>query len=197
MGKQIMMVLLTIVFKLKMNSASSGVYVITKDTGIEQALVPALKLEQKENTLYYFGYTTEGTWFQAMEFCKSLNMDLVSIETEEENDFLLDQMIDFFGDAPEYRFWTSGTTLAYNKWVWMGTGRPILYANWESGEPNNLGNNDTCLEISYYKKSLQWNDIDQNEKLYAICEARITKSMAEMVSNLCNSNSTASIKNKN
>ncbi|XP_028138012.1 perlucin-like [Diabrotica virgifera virgifera] len=195
MVKQIMMVLLTILFKLKMNSAGSVNYAINKDTGVAQAIVPAVKLEQKGNTLYYFAYTMEGSWFQAMEFCKGLNMDLVSIETEEENNFLFDQMTEFFGDTDEYRFWTSGTTLAYNKLVWMGTGRPIVYGNWYPGEPNNSGNDEKCIEIAYSKKGLQWNDVNQIRRRHALCEAKITKSVTDMVSKLCSTST--SVKNNN
>ncbi|CAG9841001.1 unnamed protein product [Diabrotica balteata] len=90
-----------------------------------------------------------GTWFQAMQYCKLHNMDLVSVETEAENDFLYETMKllckDFGGDD-EYRFWSSGTTFSYDKWAWMGTGQPIKYFSWMPKQPDNI-KNDKCLEI--------------------------------------------------
>uniref|UniRef100_A0A6P7HEB7 Perlucin-like n=1 Tax=Diabrotica virgifera virgifera TaxID=50390 RepID=A0A6P7HEB7_DIAVI len=122
-----------------------------------------------------------------MEHCKSLNMDLASIETKQENDFLYNQMKAFFGGGGEYWFWTSGTTLPNDRWVWMGTGRPIVYANWFPKQPDNAGNNEKCIEVRYnYNNGLQWNDNNQNANLHALCEAKITKSVAEMVPLFCN-----------
>ncbi|XP_072398718.1 perlucin-like [Diabrotica undecimpunctata] len=187
MTKQIVVVLIAILFNGVMNSAESVNYVLTKDTGIAQSVAPALILERDGNTLYYFGYTFKGNWFQAMEHCKSLNMDLVSIESKPENDFLYNRMKDFFGGGAEYWFWTSGTTLPDAKWVWMRTGRPIVYANWFPNQPDNAGNNEKCMEVRYnYKNGLQWNDNNQNANLHALCEAKITKSVAEMVPEFCN-----------
>uniref|UniRef100_A0A6P7FP96 Perlucin-like protein n=1 Tax=Diabrotica virgifera virgifera TaxID=50390 RepID=A0A6P7FP96_DIAVI len=185
MGKQLIMVLLTILFKLKMNSAGSINYAITKDTGIARSIVPELWVEKDGNTLYYFGYTFTGSWIQALEHCKALNMDLVSIETSEENEYLYDQMKGFFGGRDQYSFWTSGTTLAYGKWAWMGTGRPILYNNW-SAKPS--GTKDTfCLEAKYEpnNKGLQWNENKQDASLHAICEAKITEDLVNIIPELC------------
>ncbi|XP_050518116.1 macrophage mannose receptor 1-like [Diabrotica virgifera virgifera] len=193
MGKQIVVILFAILFNVKMNTARSADDALTKDTGIAQSVAPALILDREQNILYYIGYIFTGTWYQAMLHCNSLNMDLVSIETKQENDFLFNQMKALLGDLSEYQFWSSGTTLPYDKWVWMTSGRPIFYTNWEAGEPNN-GPNEHCLEIKYiYKRGLTWNDVKQDVKSHALCEAKITKSVAEMFPQFCNCSSTNSV----
>ncbi|XP_072389591.1 LOW QUALITY PROTEIN: uncharacterized protein, partial [Diabrotica undecimpunctata] len=79
-----------------------------------------------------------GNWYAATLHCKSFNMDLVSIESKEENDFLFQSMKSVLGKSERWtRLWTSGTSLPYNKWVWMATGNPVVYTNWYPGEPNN------------------------------------------------------------
>ncbi|XP_072401332.1 C-type lectin 37Da-like [Diabrotica undecimpunctata] len=187
MEKQIIMILLMLLFKLKVNSAGTINYAVTKDTGISQTIVPAIRLEKDGNTLYYLGYTFMGSWIQALEHCKALNMDLVSIETNQENEFLHNQMKELFGERYEYSFWTSGTTLPYSKWVWMGTGRPILYSNWLADQSSSTVKKDTCLGVVYnYNKGLQWNENNQNTNLHTICEAKITKSLVDIIPDLCN-----------
>ncbi|XP_072401334.1 perlucin-like isoform X2 [Diabrotica undecimpunctata] len=148
-----------------------------KDTNLAEQSDHSLKLETFENSQYYIGFTFEGTWFQALQYCKLLNMDLVSIETEAENDFLYEKMKLLFGGDDEYRFWSSGTTFSYDKWAWMGTGQPIKYFNWMPKQPDNV-KNDKCLEIRYHKHDgLLWNDENQNKDLHVICESNISKTV--------------------
>ncbi|XP_028135621.1 C-type lectin domain family 10 member A-like [Diabrotica virgifera virgifera] len=180
MRKQLLGVLLTILFSVEINAQS---YVITNDTGIAQSIAPSIPVERNGNTLYYFGYTYTGSWLGAMEHCKSLNMDLASIESQEENDFLYNRMKPFLGGGVEYWFWTSGTTLSSGRWIWMRTGRPIGWANWGEGYVG-LGR---CLEVRYnYASGLKWHDTLQNEGRHALCEAKITRTVADLIPKFCN-----------
>ncbi|XP_018561632.1 perlucin-like [Anoplophora glabripennis] len=99
-------------------------------------------------------------------------MALLSIENAEENNFLWEKLKPFLG-AGDYRFWTSGTTLPDDHWVWLATGRPIIYANWYPNQPDNAGNNEKCLEIRYThtNKAMMWNDHVCTAPKYVICES--------------------------
>uniref|UniRef100_A0A6P7H0S0 Macrophage mannose receptor 1-like n=1 Tax=Diabrotica virgifera virgifera TaxID=50390 RepID=A0A6P7H0S0_DIAVI len=129
-----------------------------------------------EDTIYYIGYAWEGNWLQAMFHCKSLDMDLLSIESKEENDFLSRKLKELL-QGREYNFYTSGTRLPYNKWIWMSTGRPVTFTNWKPNEPNNyMDNDETCIEVQYrYETGLRWNDENRETSDNVICEAKITK----------------------
>ncbi|CAH1286560.1 unnamed protein product [Diabrotica balteata] len=110
-----------------------------------------------------------------MQYCKLHNMDLVSVETEAENDFLYETMKLLFGGDDEYRFWSSGSTFADDKWVWMGTGLPIKYFKWMPKQPDNARDNEKCLEIRYNPHDgILWNDEYQNKDLHVVCESKIS-----------------------
>lgn len=158
------------------------------DFGIQYHTSPAVKLERYQNSIYYIGYIYKGSWYQAMQFCKYHNMDLVSIETQEENEFLSNQMKTFFGGGSEYWFWTSGTTLSNNHWVWMNTGRPIVYANWFPNQPDNAGSSEHCLEARYIytNTDLKWNDNNcEGAQLHFICEAPVSTNVSAILSTIC------------
>ncbi|CAG9834979.1 unnamed protein product [Diabrotica balteata] len=139
---------------------------------------PFLKLLTFGDSVYYIGHTFRGNWYAAMLHCRSFNMDLVSIESKEENDFLFQSLKSVLGKSEGWtRLWTSGTSLPYNQWVWMATGNPVVYTNWYPGEPNNQTHQEVCIEVKYSQteKSLVWNDIRSSADILALCEAKIDK----------------------
>lgn len=81
-------------------------------------------------------------------------------------------IIVFTVDGGEYRFWTSGTTLPDDHWIWLATGRPIIYSNWLPTQPDNSGKNEKCLEIRYTStnKAIMWNDHVCTIAKHVICE---------------------------
>ncbi|XP_028131894.1 perlucin [Diabrotica virgifera virgifera] len=147
------------------------------------------------NSVYYIVHTFEGYWLDAMLHCKSLNMDLVSIESQQENNFLHQKMREYFGNGPEYWFWSSGAKLK-NRWVWMSKGRPINYYNWYPNQPDNARNEENRLELRWnWAGGLRWNDRngDGGKAIHALCEAEIVKPFAEIVGAACNCNVTDSV----
>ena len=47
-------------------------------------------------------------------------------------------------------------------------GKLLTYTNWDTGEPNNLGSIENCVEM---RDKGFWNDIPCSKKLPLICEA--------------------------
>ncbi|XP_018561628.1 perlucin [Anoplophora glabripennis] len=144
--------------------------------------LPNIALEKFGNKYYYFGVIYEGNFFQAIQYCHYHGMRPLSVESVEENNFLRKQLKPFLG-AGEYHFWTSGTILPTDHWVWLATGKPIIYTNWAPNEPNNAGGNEKCLEVIYdysdAKQSMMWNDHDCNGPKFVICESSQANCLAE------------------
>ncbi|XP_012921231.1 low affinity immunoglobulin epsilon Fc receptor [Heterocephalus glaber] len=95
---------------------------------------------------YYFG---EGPkqWVQARFTCNDLEGRLVSIHSQEEQDFLTKH-------ANKEGSWIGLRDLDIEgEFTWMD-GSPLDYSNWQSGEPNNAQGED-CVVM---QGSGQWND---------------------------------------
>nr|XP_045719085.1 low affinity immunoglobulin epsilon Fc receptor isoform X1 [Mirounga angustirostris] len=96
---------------------------------------------------YYFG---EGPkkWIQARFACGKLQGRLVSIHSQEEQDFLARH-------ANRKGTWIGLRDLdREGEFIWMDQG-PLNYSNWRPGEPNNGGQGEDCVMI---QGSGEWND---------------------------------------
>ncbi|XP_050504340.1 uncharacterized protein LOC126883134 [Diabrotica virgifera virgifera] len=121
------------------------------------------------NSQYFIADNVRQCWWEAWRYCKSLYMDLVSIESQEENNFLYEKLKERYGSGAEYSFWTAGAKKGRG-WVWKTTRLPIYYFNWD---PNvNAGNR---IEVRYNGLTgLHWNVKRQHFRgIYAICEAAL------------------------
>ncbi|KAI0216164.1 hypothetical protein LSAT2_031802 [Lamellibrachia satsuma] len=110
----------------------------------------------------------EVSWSQARTYCQSIapGADLVSIESEIEQIFLVDAILD--SQHPCQRFHTSGRKNSSGAWVWQGTGRPFNYTAWGPGEPS--GNGDHCVLWERMQKWTLWDDENSRVKSCFICE---------------------------
>ncbi|XP_029774262.1 low affinity immunoglobulin epsilon Fc receptor isoform X2 [Suricata suricatta] len=96
---------------------------------------------------YYFG---EGPkkWIQARFTCSKLQGRLVSIHSQEEQDFLAKR-------ANRKGTWIGLRDLDMEgEFIWMDE-NPLNYTNWRLGEPNNGGQGEDCVMM---QGSGQWND---------------------------------------
>ncbi|XP_039107540.1 low affinity immunoglobulin epsilon Fc receptor isoform X1 [Hyaena hyaena] len=96
---------------------------------------------------YYFG---EGAkkWIQARFACSKLQGRLVSIHSQEEQDFLAKH-------ANRKGTWIGLRDLDIEgEFIWMDK-NPLNYSNWRPGEPNNQGQGEDCVMM---QGSGQWND---------------------------------------
>ncbi|XP_052788768.1 perlucin-like protein [Mya arenaria] len=105
------------------------------------------------HTCYHFSHDTEN-WIDAKLVCQALQGSLVVIESQEENDFLQNQIQSLNHDW----YWTALSDLEEeHNWGWMGDRKTALvyYTNWDHGEPSS-SNQENCGAI---KTNGRWKDI--------------------------------------
>jgi len=112
----------------------------------------------------YKYFNEQMTWTDARDKCWSHAANLASINSIEENDFVADLCLGELCYLGGRRF-RGGVS-----WVWLdGTSRD--FNNWKTGEPNNLGGVEDCMEINWAVHG-KWNDqrCDITEKGGFVCE---------------------------
>jgi len=105
----------------------------------------------------YYRSTGSATWTTARTNCSNMGGHLVTITTSGEQSFL-------------FALWPSGwigltDEVTEGTWRWV-TGETYSYKNWNSGEPNNSGNEDYVQFVSNGK----WNDLNNNNNLAYVLE---------------------------
>jgi hypothetical protein len=113
--------------------------------------------QQNYNGHSYYRSTGTATWTTARSNCVSMGGYLVTITTSGEQSFI-------------FNIWPSGwigLTDEVNEgtWRWV-TGETYSYTNWNSGEPNNAGNEDYVQFVS----NGRWNDLPNNVSLPYVLE---------------------------
>jgi cysteine-rich repeat protein len=106
-----------------------------------------------------YGLTSYATWLNAEAEAVALGAHLVAVGSAAENQWLLQWLL----TVPEV---PSTVWIGYSDATWEGhwfwsNGEPTTYTNWESGEPNNSGNEDfAVMEVNYPGWTPgSWNDV--------------------------------------
>ena len=103
-------------------------------------------------------------WLAARQQCLDQNMDLVTIVSELENNWVWSTATAF----KTTRWWIGYNDLAVEgDWQWA-TGQGADYTNWMEGEPNNVANED-CAEL-FSPTAPVWNDNQCITAFAFICE---------------------------
>ena len=105
----------------------------------------------------YYRSTGSAVWTTARTNCSNMGGHLVTITSSGEQNFL-------------YTLWPSGwigltDEVVEGTWRWV-TGETYSYTNWNSGEPNNSGNEDYVQFVS----NGRWNDLNNNSILPYVLE---------------------------
>ena len=103
---------------------------------------------------YELLYLPTYNWAEKKELCEQMGGNLLCIETEEEAEFLYDQLISQCGDEVSIGLYYDGS-----EWKWVN-GSPVLYANWAENQPDLDGGYEFfgCYQPVYFDE--QWNDND-------------------------------------
>uniref|UniRef100_UPI0037E78EBA macrophage mannose receptor 1-like n=1 Tax=Semicossyphus pulcher TaxID=241346 RepID=UPI0037E78EBA len=111
------------------------------------------------------GFSTPRTWYEARDYCKAIGGDLVSIHSDAEL-----RLIKGFG-----RVWIGLSApdpgIGY---VWSD-GSPLQFQHWESGEPNNKNNIESCVVQQthrYYRRG-SWGDEHCEKDFEFVCQLQI------------------------
>ncbi|KAK3094468.1 hypothetical protein FSP39_002108, partial [Pinctada imbricata] len=107
-------------------------------------------------------------------YCRAFGSRLVSIETQDENDFLVHRFKLIQSEFNPPKFWIGGNDIAETgTWVWEKTDTKIAdgYHDWNNGNPDNGGDDadEHCLEIQA-DHGWKWNDNECRETFYPVCE---------------------------
>jgi uncharacterized repeat protein (TIGR02543 family) len=120
------------------------------------------------NGHYYLFVNSSLPWYQAFTTAQALKHNgigghLVTVTSAEEASFLS-------GLTTGYSYWTGGVQPAYSaepagNWQWI-TGEPWSYTNWNGGEPNNAGGENS---LQFYSNGA-WNDANGAGSMHYIVE---------------------------
>ncbi|NXW25633.1 CL17A protein, partial [Circaetus pectoralis] len=117
--------------------------------------------QQFAKTCYFFSSTTK-PWLAARDFCANFNSHLAIVNTEQENKFLANHIMD------SRVFWLGLTDMhTEGNWQWVD-GRILSLSFWNSGEPNNVGHQGEDCATIY--SSGRWNDATCSNAEAWVCE---------------------------
>ncbi|XP_073724602.1 galactose-specific lectin nattectin-like [Misgurnus anguillicaudatus] len=101
-------------------------------------------------------------WVTAEKNCQSVGANLASVHNTVENNFLLSLV------PADTKTWIAGHDAEVEgQWLWAD-GSPFDFSNWCSGQPDNQGAIEHCLEINY-RNDLCWNDQPCSSTMSYIC----------------------------
>ncbi|XP_078146313.1 ladderlectin-like [Centroberyx gerrardi] len=86
-------------------------------------------------------------WVQAEQHCLALGANLASVHSLEEYEFIQEMVKGSSGGLPVT--WIGGSDNAQNRtWFWSD-GSSFDYQYWASGEPNNYGGRQPCIQMDF------------------------------------------------
>ncbi|XP_070816913.1 L-selectin-like [Chaetodon trifascialis] len=118
---------------------------------------------------YHYSNNTMN-WIQARQWCQTNYTDMVVIQNQKENDYLVSQL-PIRNRSPHY--WIGITKNHKNEtWTWIGNNSTwIGEQSWAANEPNNNHSTEFCVEFYMSKGENQgkWNDEKCAKEKYPVC----------------------------
>ncbi|XP_046441807.1 uncharacterized protein LOC124192494 [Daphnia pulex] len=103
----------------------------------------------------------------AYQYCRTIAMELISLESAEEAQQLADYLRP---GAAAADFWTSGNTLGTSTWLWLSNGSPFngTFNYWPNGLEPNRSTDSNCLLVTDQTQTWRAENCAQNN--HFICE---------------------------
>ncbi|XP_065355861.1 lectin subunit alpha [Calliphora vicina] len=126
----------------------------------------------EDGTKYLIESKYEYTWFEALHECAKRNLSLVAVDTADKNFHLVKLLKNRFGIGLDLWIGSTASTAEHSsrKFVWVSNGKTFNFANWEDGEPNNLGGDQPCVHTWSKTNNFNWADGQWHLKYGYICE---------------------------
>ncbi|XP_034058203.1 lactose-binding lectin l-2-like [Gymnodraco acuticeps] len=138
---------------------------------------PQVKLERGSCPMFWFSFNDRCykyiaaylTWAEAEFHCVSQGGNLVSIHSQAEEDFVRSLIKSF--DPTEGWTWNGLSDVHHEgRWMWSDGSAAKLFF-WNSGQPDNKGGHQNCVNTNYYQK---WDDLGCHFSYPSVCASRIT-----------------------
>ncbi|KAI4818243.1 hypothetical protein KUCAC02_011593 [Chaenocephalus aceratus] len=140
-----------------------------------------LVVEPQQNSCPLFWFIFNGrcykyiatrlTWADAELLCVSQGGNLVSIRSQEEDNFVKTLIKNF--DPAQGSAWI-GLSDIHKEGTWMSSdGCAAKFFSWSSGEPNNHRRREDCGLINFGSAN-KWNDVPCSNTYSSVCASRIT-----------------------
>lgn len=131
-----------------------------------QATVPS-HFKRIGSKYYYISNNAKVNWFEAVAACRAKGGELVTFESKLEYEEVVKRLL----QSEDY--WTAINDLAKEGvYVSVATDKAAPFFMWLTGEPNNVGEEEDCVNLKHYYFH-QFNDMSCESKSEYICEAGI------------------------
>ncbi|XP_017780312.1 PREDICTED: C-type lectin 37Da-like [Nicrophorus vespilloides] len=126
-----------------------------------------------KNKNYYLETLIRANFHNSFMFCQRLGMQLLTINSNEEYDYIYKIITSELTFGWDSKLWTSGTDLGREgKFNWLSTGQPIKINKWLRGQPDNdHGSGEHCVEFWNNRGSIGLNDDKCHIENNFICES--------------------------
>uniref|UniRef100_A0A6P7GQP7 Macrophage mannose receptor 1-like n=1 Tax=Diabrotica virgifera virgifera TaxID=50390 RepID=A0A6P7GQP7_DIAVI len=130
-------------------------------------------LVQGDSQSHYKYYIAEEiiTYPKAIDICRSMCMELVSIESTQKNQDIFKAFVNAnLTRVNDILYWSSGYhRKRLGAWKWIN-GETAKFFSWLPGEPNNSRGDEYCIEFKRTNTTMVWNDQPCEEKRMFVCE---------------------------